>query len=136
MSKLYKVARMFQQKLSFAAASNLQNLTSIYQASQALGKVKDLWTAAGKDPYGDADPEIGKAIDTIVGTARRGYSQATTQGMPTQGQYGYAGFLTNMDKAVQALEGQGPFAGLDPQASSALSGVKSALEKLVQNLYQ
>lgn len=129
MSKLYKVAKMFQQKLSFAAASNLQNLTSVYQASQALGKVKDLWTSAGKDPYGDADPEIGKAIDTIVGTARKAYSQATTQGMPFKGQYGYAGFLHNMDSNIQALESLGPFAGLDPQASSALSGLKGALAK-------
>lgn len=129
MSKLYKVAKMFQQKLSFAAASNLQNLTSVYQASQALGKVKDLWTSAGKDPYGDADPAIGKAVDSIVGLGRRGYSQATTQGMPFKGQYGYAGFLNNMDNSIKALEGLGPFAGLDPQASSALSGLKAALSK-------
>lgn len=129
MSQLYKVAKMFQKKLSFAAASNLQNLTSVYRTSETLGKTKDLWADSGKDPYGDADPNISKAIDNLVGVGRRGYSQATTQGMPTKGQFGYAEFLTNMDKGIQALEAQGPFPSLDPNASSALAGLKQALEK-------
>lgn len=129
MSKLYKVAKMFQKKLSLAAANNLQNLTSVYQASQALGKTKKLWAASGADPYGDTDPEIENAIDTIVGVGRKGYYQATTQGMPVKGPYGYAGFLSNMNQGIKILEDQGPFAKLDPQASSALSGLKMALEK-------
>lgn len=120
---------MFQQKLIFAAVSNLQNLQSIYRAAESVGRTKDKWMASGKDPYGDFDQDLGKAVDRITSTARRALNQAGTQGMPVAGQYGYAGFLTNMDKATQALEAFGPFPTLDPDASSALAGLKQTLEK-------
>lgn len=120
---------MFQEKLIFAAASNLQNLQAIYRASEAVGKSKDKWMASGKDPYGDFDLDLGKAVDRITSIGRRGYTQAATQGMPVQGQYGYASFLTNMDKAIQGLESFGPFPTLDPDASSSLASLKQILEK-------
>lgn len=129
MSKLYKVAKMFQQKLSLAAAGNLQNLKSIYQVSRSLAKTKDLWVNAGSDPYDDQDPNVAKAVDDIVTTSSRGYSQAITQGMPAVGQFGYDTFLNKMDQKVQTLEDLGPFPKLDPTASNTLGELKQTLAK-------
>lgn len=120
---------MFQQQLALAAATNLQNIEHIYRSSQNMkaDRTKGLWQTSGNDPYGDTDPDIGKAVDNIVNVAERGYSQAKTQGMPAKGQFGYAGFLTNMDKAIQNLDNLGPFPKLDPKASSALDELKKAV---------
>lgn len=133
MSKIYKVAQAFQKKLILASTNNFSNLKSIYQACEGIGKnfakSKNLWMTSGKDPYGDADQDIGQAINNIVTIARKAYNQAIQQGMPANGQYGYAGFLVNMDKAIQALEDLGPFPALDPSASNALSDLKQTLNK-------
>lgn len=130
MSKLYKVAKIFQQKLTFASATNLENLKSIFQASEYLGKTKRLWEASSTNPYEDLSSDLGNAINKITSMGRRGYSQATTQGMPAQGQYGYSGFLNNMQQAIQELEKiEFDPNSLDPMASKALGNLKQAVEK-------
>lgn len=130
MSKIYKTARMFQQKLVLASSSNLQNLKSVYQSADKVGKtLKNLWMAADQDPYSDFNPIVGQAADKIGRMGRSAYYQATTQGMPAEGRFGYAGFLNNMGRAVQDLENLGPFQNLDPSASNALGELKQSLDK-------
>jgi hypothetical protein len=130
MSKIYKTARIFQQKLVLASNANLQNLKSVYQSADKVGKtLKSLWMAADKDPYSDFNPEVGKAADKISRIGRNAYYQATTKGMPAEGQFGYSSFLSNMNGAVQELENLGPFTNLDPSASNALGELKQTLSK-------
>lgn len=127
MNKIYKVAKIFQKKLALAASSNLENLKSIHQTGEIFSKTKDLWSNS-RDPYG-SNPNIGQAVDKITNLSRKGYAQATTQGMPSAGQFGYSNFLLNLEKAIQDLENQGPFENLDPKASNALGALKQTISK-------
>ncbi len=130
MSKIYKTAKIFQQKLVMASNTNLQNLKYVYQSANKVGKLlKSLWMTANKDPYSNFNPEVGKAADKIDRIGRNAYYQATTKGMPANGQFGYSGFLNKMNEAIQGLENLGPFTNLDPSASNALGELKQALSK-------
>jgi hypothetical protein len=124
MTNIYKVAQMFQRKLSLASNGNLENLKSIYQAAKSFALTKDLWMNISKDPYGDSDASIGAAVDNIVALASKAYSQVLSQGMPAAGQFGYAAFLTNIDNAIQNLEQFGAFPSLDHEAASDPTGGK------------
>lgn len=130
MTKLYKVAKAFQTKLVLASNGNLQNLKLVYQAADKLGRVfKSLWMTADKDPYSDFNPEIGKAADKIARLGRNAYYQAINAGMPAEGKFGYAGFLTDMSNAIQNLNNLGPFQNIDPSAMNSLGDLKRALYK-------
>lgn len=125
---IYKLASKFAYKIAQASNNNLENLKKLYQVAKVLGNMKKLFSTATENPYGGEDPDIERAVDLILSTAVKGYNQATEHGMSASGQYSYAGFLTDMEKAVQRLETEGPFPKLDPKAAQTLDLLKQALK--------
>lgn len=124
---IFKVAKSFQKKLIFASSTNFQNLKTVYHAALDLTSLKDLWLS-GADPYSDDEKKISGILSNIKNTAIKGYNQVMQNGMAASGQSGYAGFLANMDNAVQALHNWTPSVPLDPSASNKLGALQRVLE--------
>lgn len=127
---IFKVAKMFQNKLVLASNGNFQSLKSIYDAAIALTSpnIKNLWLTSENsvnDPY---ETNVGDILDNIRSVASRAYGQVMEQGMPASGQWGYAGFLQNMDNALQQLTAWHPSKPLDPMASDKMTALRQAVE--------
>lgn len=127
---IFKVAKMFQQKLVLASNNNFQSLKSIYDAAISLTNpnIKNLWLTSENnvdDPY---EQNVGDILDNIRTTAVRAYSQVMDYGMPASGQNGYAGFLQNMEGAVQQLIAWRPSKPLDPTASDKMGVLRRTVE--------
>lgn len=127
MTSIFKVAKMFQQKLIFASTSNFNNLKAVYQAAQMVTNLKPLWlSGAGNDPYSEV--EIEQKLSKVRNVAATGYGQAMNYGMPASGPNSYAGFLTNMAAAVDDLSNWTSNGPLDPSASNSLGRLRSAVD--------
>lgn len=125
MSQLLKIAKLFQKKLVFASNVNLQHLNEVVNAVQGLVQSKPLWmTAAGEDPYSEHDIE--SALNKIQQLTREVQHTVNEYGL---NQSGYAGYLHNMDSAVNELSGVSLKTHLDPMASDKLGATKQCLER-------
>lgn len=123
---IYKVAKLFQKKLSLASTSNFQNLQGVYRSAISLTSpnIKALWVNSGSN---DAYEDISDILSSIRNIAISGYNQAVQLGMPANGNHGYAGFLNNISAATQKLKDWRPSKPLDPMASNKLSDLERSI---------
>lgn len=133
---IYRIAKLFEAKFVIASNTNLEQIKKIHQICQEFSRTKPLWMRSSNEENvygGDTPEEIGQAVDNIVTLASRAYSQCLEQGMPASGQFGYAGFLTNLENAISTLDSMGPFSRLDPSASNKFDMVKQTVKSARDN---